>query len=115
MGRVVLCGVLVLAIVSACSAEDNSFEGCLKRDSISCVQQHVYRKLKALFGQDTINLVGGFQLVKNGDESSRSLEDNSIDDKVFGKDDDVSEKQAALEDFAYQRVRIVFYYFLNNL
>lgn len=93
--------LIVLLCGAASSADDNSFEGCLRKDSISCVQLHVYRKLRALFSQDTINLVAGFQLVKQ--EGSRSLEDNSVDDKM-NAEVDVSERQTALEDFAYNQV-----------
>lgn len=99
--------IVIFASAVSC-AEDYSFEGCVRRDSISCVQVHVYRKLRALFGQDTINLLAGFQIVKNegqGSAAARSLDDNLVDDKMFSEDAGVAERQTALEDFTYEKVR----------
>lgn len=93
------------ALLSSVSAsEDYGFDSCLRKDSISCVQIHIYRKLRALFSQDTINLLAGFQFVKNGVPGARSLtQEGKVDNLIYGVDN-VGDRQSALEDYFYDKV-----------
>lgn len=81
---------------------DTSIESCLRKDSISCVQIHVYKKLRALFSKDTIDLLAGFRLVKDHQDDARSMD---VDNEIYpGKN--VLDRQSALEDYIYNQVRI---------
>ncbi|KAL0277518.1 UNVERIFIED_CONTAM: hypothetical protein PYX00_004769 [Menopon gallinae] len=92
---------LVILASLACfgSAEDHSFETCLKKDSISCLQIHVYKKLRAILSQDRIDLLGGFRIVReNGTEEETAVAGDVLESR------EVAERQALLEDFIYRKV-----------
>lgn len=91
--------VLISSASSSTPNTDTSFETCLRKDSISCVQIHVYKKLRALFSKDTIDLLAGFRLVK-GDENGRS----AGPDREIYETKNVIDRQSALEDYIYDQM-----------
>lgn len=102
LGAFALC----LVVASAASVDTNTiqdsegygFEECLRKDSISCVQHQVYRHLRSFFDQKSVELPGGFSLVKEGEAArdGRSAEEALPQGAV-------EEREDALEQFAVQK------------
>lgn len=105
-----LFGALALCLVVASAASVNvdantiqdsegyGFEECLRKDSISCVQHQVYRHLRSFFDQKSVELPGGFSLVKEGEPTrdARSAEEVLPSGPV-------EDREEALETFAVQK------------
>ena len=80
-------------------SEGYGFEDCLRKDSISCVQSQVFRHLRSFFDQKSVELPGGFSLVKEGEAANR---DGRSAEQVL-TEGPVEEREEALEQFAVQK------------
>lgn len=104
LGAFALC--LVVASAASVNVDTNTiqdsegygFEECLRKDSISCVQHQVYRHLRSFFDQKSVELPGGFSLVKEGEvaRDGRSAEEVLPQGAV-------EDREEALETFAVQK------------
>lgn len=54
--RDVLCS-LVYLVVAVHAAEESSLEECLKKDSVSCVRDEIFRSIKSYFGQGSVDFL----------------------------------------------------------
>lgn len=104
LGAFALCLVVASAAsvnVDANSIQDSEgygFEECLRKDSISCVQHQVYRHLRSFFDQKSVELPGGFALVK---EAEPSRDGRSAEEVL--PEGAVEDREEALETFAVQK------------
>nr|CAD7268070.1 unnamed protein product [Timema shepardi] len=100
----------IIAVITLCvglgdaNTEEVAVEDCLKKDSISCVQMLVYRKMKTFFNQDNIELIGGLSLVRdpNRVDHGRSLQDADLEGKVM-ESKDVENRENAMESFVVKK------------
>nr|CAD7448812.1 unnamed protein product [Timema bartmani] len=100
----------IIAVITLCAGlgdantEEVAVEDCLKKDSISCVQMFVYRKMKTFFNQDNIELIGGLSLVRdpNNVDHGRSLQDADLEENVM-ESKDVENREHAMESFAVKK------------
>ncbi|XP_076241002.1 DUF1676 domain-containing protein Osi6 [Calliopsis andreniformis] len=82
-------------------AAGQTFENCLEKDSIACVQKNLYRKAKEFFDSDNVEIFSGVSLVKSGDSQgrgSRSGKELMYDQEIDGASN-VADRQNALMDF----------------
>ncbi|KAB0794505.1 hypothetical protein PPYR_11344 [Photinus pyralis] len=80
-----------------------SFQDCLRKDSISCLQMQVYRTAKSIVSNESISLADGIMQIRLGNDSqSLALEENY--DKLFGKTEEVEERQTLLETYLMEVV-----------
>lgn len=52
----VFCTLVFLA-AAVHAAEESSLEECLKKDSVSCVRDEIFRSLKSYFGQGSVDFL----------------------------------------------------------
>ncbi|EFN89934.1 hypothetical protein EAI_15233 [Harpegnathos saltator] len=92
--------VVTLLTTALVLAAGQTIDECLKQDSISCVQNSLYRSAKDFFGKQQLDLVTGVSLVKNKDDarSARSGKELAHDQEMDAATG-VAERQDALENF----------------
>lgn len=82
-------------------AAGQTFENCLEKDSIACVQKSLYRKAKEFFDTGDMEIFSGVSLVKSGDaqgRGSRSGKDLMYDQEIDAANN-VADRQNALVNF----------------
>lgn len=80
----------------------STFESCLKKDSIQCVQLVVYRNIRAFFDRESIPLVTGLSLVREAEVENGASSRSAARDlaRQVEEAEDVSSREQALEQFA---------------
>ncbi|KAJ6637630.1 hypothetical protein Bhyg_10361 [Pseudolycoriella hygida] len=98
--------IVTCLLISAVFAADepSSFQDCLEKDSISCVQVAVFRKAKSFFDQPTISLFGGLSLAKS-ERAGKSLEEPTIEIESANT---VETRENALESYVVNRAKNFF-------
>ncbi|KAJ6637629.1 hypothetical protein Bhyg_10360 [Pseudolycoriella hygida] len=98
--------IVTCLLISAVFAADepSSFQDCLEKDSISCVQVAVFRKAKSFFDQPTISLFGGLSLAKS-ERAGKSLEEPTIEIESANT---VETRENALENYVLNRAKNFF-------
>ncbi|KAK0183025.1 hypothetical protein PV327_001103 [Microctonus hyperodae] len=80
------------------TANGQDFNECLQKDSISCLQNTLYRTAKEFFNKEKIDIVNGVSMVKKDDRSSRSGKEVLYDQEIDAANS-VIDRQSALENF----------------
>ena len=94
------CAALMAALLLGC-ARAQGVEECLRRDSIACLQEALFRGAKQFFGQDSVELAAGVSLVRSrADRSAREADLEREVEQARG----VAERQDALEGFLGEEI-----------
>jgi len=98
---------LLLSVAFAAAIEEpTAFQDCFEKDSIACVQVTVFRKAKAFFDQQNINLFGGLSFAKTAsDRVGKSLDESSNEIEAANT---VETRENALENFFINRAKNFF-------
>ncbi|KAI5714004.1 hypothetical protein M8J76_013622 [Diaphorina citri] len=112
---VLLLGAVICSVVCAPEpvlaepkpAEDQfdaKLSECLDKDSISCAQIQMYRKVRSFFSSESIDLFAGISLVKNpsAEKSGRALNDQLEENEILNSAD-AEKRETALETFTYNK------------
>ncbi|XP_031624951.1 glycine, alanine and asparagine-rich protein-like [Contarinia nasturtii] len=95
--------VVVCALLSVAVAQSNHpLQGCFEKDSISCVQQMVYRSAREFFDQPSIQMFSGVSFAKTNARAAKSLEPQ-VEQAAT-----VQEREVALEDYLVSRAKNFF-------
>ncbi|XP_063229006.1 keratin, type II cytoskeletal 1 [Bacillus rossius redtenbacheri] len=117
MAPLLLAALLLSPPAWADEEDASSVDGCLRKDSISCVQMYVFRQMKSFFDQERIELFGGLSLVREARSSgadttpagARSgVDDDDGGEKTVVESQDVEGRESALEYFALGRTSTFF-------
>lgn len=101
----------VINRINAFPALAITFDECLKKDSISCLQVRIYKSIKSFLDHDRIDLIGGFSLVREEDSKNEAkamtTEDIISEEQILGAHDFES-RESAIESFVYQKINVFF-------
>ncbi|XP_046995455.1 uncharacterized protein LOC124607228 [Schistocerca americana] len=80
----------------------STWDSCLKKDSIQCMQLVAYRNIRAFFDRDSIPLVTGLSLVREAEVGSAVSSTSAARElgRQVEEAQDVSSREQALEQFA---------------
>ncbi|KAG4067960.1 hypothetical protein HA402_010646 [Bradysia odoriphaga] len=101
--KIFIVSCLLISAVFAAD-ESSSFQDCLEKDSISCIQVAVYRKAKSFFEQPKIDIFGGLSLAKS-ERAGKSLDEPTIDIESANT---VETRENALESYVVNRAKNFF-------
>jgi len=103
---IVSCMLLSVAFAEAIpSTQPSTFlQECFDSDSISCVQNTIYRRAREFFDQQKINFIGGVTFTKSNERSGKSLEPEPQVEAATT----VQARELALEDYLLARVKNFF-------